>query len=166
MPRLLALLATAAVIVVGCGDPAVDLDPPDRGGGYVLDAAGVLDRTVGERLEGLSQRSGLDVVALAFTDERASLGQADRGGRMLLRQWGADVVLVAVARPGDFDSDDLDARRRFFGVYAEDRFTVTRSLREAIVEEAVPAPASENDWRGAFHAAIDVLDAELRGTDA
>jgi uncharacterized membrane protein YgcG len=150
------------VLVAACGEPDVDLDPPDRpDGAHALDEAGVLDETVEERLRAMEAGTGFDVVALAYEDDRATLGQADRAGQLLLEAWDADIILVAVAFPGDFANPDPDDRQRFFGVTATDRFTVTRDLRERIVEEAVPGPAGENDWTGAFHAAIDELEADL-----
>ena len=153
-----------AALLAACGEPEPDLSPPERAAGeQVLDEAGVLDATIGERLAELRDDTGYDVVALAYEDDRATLGQADRAGRLLLDAWDADIVLVAVAFPGDFDNPDPDDRQRFFGVTATDRFTVTRDLRERIVDEAVPDPAARNDWPAAFHVAIDELAAELAG---
>jgi hypothetical protein len=160
MARALLLLAVV-VLLAGCGEPPVDLDVPRRGPDqHIVDEAGILDASVEERLAELSETSGFDVVAVAFTDERSSLGQADRGGRMLLREWGADIVLVAVARPDDFTSTEPE-RSRFFGVFAADRFDVSRDLRERIIFDAVQLLAAENEWVQAFHAAIAELEAEL-----
>lgn len=156
-----ALVAALALLAGACGEPDVDLDPPERAGAHVHDEVGVLDGSVDKRLAALDEETGFDVVALAYEDERASLGQADRAGTVMLESWGADVVLVAVAFPGNFENPDPEARRRYFGVTATDRFTVSRRLRERIVEEAVPEPAAANDWTGAFHAAIDELEADL-----
>lgn len=156
-------VATAVLLLVllaACGEPAVDLEVPRRAPDqHLLDAAGILDSSVEQRLRELSEAAGLDVVGLAFEDEQTTLGQADRGGRLLLREWDADVVLVAVAAPGDFASADAD-RTRFFGVYSTDRFDVSRDLRERIIFERVQLLAAENEWVAAFHAAIDELAAE------
>jgi hypothetical protein len=160
-PRALLAVVAAVLLLVGCGEPPVDLDVPRRGADqHVLDEAGILDASIEERLAELSEDSGYDVVALAFTDDRSSLGQADRGGRMLLREWGADIVLVAVARPDDFTSTAED-RSRFFGVFSADRFDVSRDLRERIIFDAVQRLAAENEWTQAFHAGIAELEAEL-----
>jgi uncharacterized membrane protein YgcG len=149
-------------LLAGCGEPSVELAPPARPpGAHVYDEAGVVAGSVDDRLAVLGEDTGFDVVALAYEDDRATMGQADRAGRLLLDTWNADIVLVAVAFPGDFENPDPEARQRFFGVTATDRFTVTRGLRERIVEEAVPAPAADNNWTGAFHAAIDELEADL-----
>ena len=154
--------ALLAVLLVACGEPDVDLSPPPRAAGAQLhDEVGVVDPAVAERLAAVSEASGLDVVGLVYEDERATLGQADRAGRLLLEAWDADIVLVAVAFPGDFANPDPDARQRFFGVASTDRFTVTRDLRERIVDEAVPPPAAANDWTAAFEAAVDELAADL-----
>jgi hypothetical protein len=162
--RWVAAALAAAALAGGCGNPEVALAVPERQDGQVmLDEAGVLDAAVADRLAAVAADTGVDVVALAFEDPQASLGQADRGGRLLLDAWGADVVVVAVARPGDFASSDEQARRRYFGVFATDRFAVPRGLRERIVEEAVPPLAARNDWPGAFTAAADILADELGG---
>ena len=160
--RCVALLLALVTGLAACGEPEVALEPPPRGADeHVHDEVGVIDASVGARLDALGADTGLDVVALAYEDDRASLGQADRAGTRLLDAWDADIVLVAVAFPGDFTNPDPDARQRYFGVTATDRFTVTRDLRERIVEDAVPGPAADNDWTAAFHAAVDELDADL-----
>lgn len=161
MARALLVAAMAALALAGCGEPEVDVELPARADAApVADLAGVLGPEVAERLERLRARSGYDVVALTFESDRASLGEAQRGGERLLEEWGADVALTAVGFPGDFAETDADDRRRYFGVEA-DRFAVTRGLRDQIVEVAVPPPAADNDWTGAFLAAIDVLEDEL-----
>jgi hypothetical protein len=158
---LLLLLVALALALSGCGEPAVDLDVPERAEDqHVLDEVGLLDDAIEQRLREVSAASGFDVVALVFEDERTSLGQADRGGKLLLDAWDADIVLVAVARPGDFASAQAD-RSRFFGVFATDRFTVSRSLRERIIFERVQLLAAENEWGPAFAAAIEELATEL-----
>lgn len=155
------LLVAVGVLLAACGEPPVDLDVPRRGPDqHVLDEVGILDASVEERLAEVSSETGFDVVALAFEDERTSLGQADRGGRLLLREWDADVVLVTVGREGDLTSTEHD-RNRFFGVYSTDRFAISRSLRERIIFDAVQLLAADNEWVPAYHAAIDELEAAL-----
>lgn len=159
--RVGVLILALAMALAACGDPEVSLEVPTRGPDqHVLDTVGVLDAAVEERLREVSEGSGLDVIAVAFEDEQASRGQADRGGKLVLDEWDADVALVVVAAPGDLTSTD-EGRRRHFGVTAGDRFVVTRGLRERIVTERVPEPAADNEWTLAFHAAIDELEAEL-----
>jgi hypothetical protein len=151
-----ALLAAAAA----CGEPEPDLEvPPRQAGQQVVDHAGILAGSgVEERLGGLPA----DVVAVAYESPDASRGHADRAGRLLLDAWEAEVAVVAVARPGDFTSTDEDARERFFGVVATDVRLVSRAARERIVDEVVPPLAARNDWAGAFHAALDELEADLQ----
>jgi hypothetical protein len=152
-----AAAAGMLVALLGCGEPPVDLHVPARAPDQVvLDEAAILTQDVASRLHELDA----DVVALTFQSPEASLGHADRAGRTVLEAWQADVVLVAVARPGDFDSGD-DDRRRFFGLVPADRLRVGRDARERIVEEVVPPLAARNDWPAAFLAAIDVLEEEL-----
>jgi hypothetical protein len=155
------LAALLIMLLTACGEPPVALDVPPRGPDqHILDTVGVVDAALEADLRALSASSGLDVVALAFEDKRTSLGQADRGGKLLLREWDADIVLVAVAAPGDFGSTEAD-RRRFFGVFASDRFAVSRSLRERIIFERVQLLAADNAWADAFAAAADELATEL-----
>ena len=155
------LIILLVLALAACGDPDVALEVPTRAPDqHVLDEVGVLDAAVEEALREVSERSGLDVVAVAFEDEQASRGQADRGGNLVLDAWDADVALVVVGAPGDLTSTEED-RRRHFGVTAGDRFVVTRDLRERIVTERVPGPAADNEWPRAFQDAIDELAAEL-----
>lgn len=156
-PRRLVAVAAAALALAACGEPGVELALPERpAGSQVADEAGVLSGAVADRLEALRAETGHDVVALTFESSKASLGEAKRGGELVVEEWGADVALVAVGFPGHFTEPDPDARRRYFGVEA-DRLTVSRGLREDIVEGAVPPHAAGNDWTDAFIAAIDVL---------
>lgn len=149
-----------AALALTMREPDAPFTPPERGDGQrVHDLAGVVDAEVVEqRLAALSETTGVDAVAVAWTDEQASLGQAARGAEELLQAWEADVALSAVAAPGAFT--DADAGQRFFGLEA-DRLEISRGLRERIVEDAVPGPAGRNDWTGAFLAAADELEAEL-----
>jgi hypothetical protein len=164
MRDVVALVLLLCLASTACGEPPVAFDPPPRGPGQqLLDDAQILDAAIEERLREVSTATGSDVVGLTFTDERTSMGQADRGGKLLLDAWDADVVLVAVAAPGDFTSVEPD-RRRFFGVFAADRFSVSRDLRERIIFDRVQLLAAENEWIPAFSAALDELEAEL--TDA
>lgn len=146
----------AAALLAGC-EPAVDLEIPAREPGQVvLDEAGILDGEVERRLRALDR----DVVALTYESEQAGRGEANRAGRLLLEEWDADIVLVAVARPGDFASAAED-RERFFGLEAADSYDVPRGLREQIVESLVPPVAGDNDWAAAFTIAADELGARL-----
>jgi hypothetical protein len=161
--RLAIGIVAAGVLVAAAltlREPDVAFTAPERGPGeHVHDPAGVLDAdAVARRLADLEEAAGVDVVAVAWEDERASLGQAARGAERLMAAWEADAALSAVAHPGAFS--DQEVGRRFFGVEA-DRFEVGSDLRERIVEEAVPGPAAENDWTAAFLAAAAELEAEL-----
>lgn len=159
--RLVAPLLALALLLTACGEPPVAYEPPTRAPGqHLLDSVGLLDAATEQRLREVSEQTGFDVVGLTFDDERASLGQADRGGKLLLGAWDADVVLVAVAQPGDFISVD-DERSRYFGVFSADRFAVSRGLRERIIFDRVQLLAAENQWIPAFTAALDELETEL-----
>lgn len=160
--RLAALVLAAALAVAGCGEPTVDLDVPRRAAGdHLLDAAGLLEGTdVAERLASLRER-GVDVVAVTYETQRASLGEGSRAGRLLLERWDADIALVAVAAPGDFTNPDESRRSRYFGVESADRFVLPRALRERIAEERAPPLAAGNDWPAVFAMAIDELEREL-----
>ncbi len=159
--RRLAPLLVLVLLLAGCGEPPVAYDPPPRAADQqLLDTVGLLDAATEDRLREVSEATGFDVVGLAFDDERASLGQADRGGKLLLDDWDADVVLVAVAQPGDFVSEEAE-RSRYFGVFATDRFAVSREVRERIIFDRVQLLAADNEWVAAFAAAIDELETEL-----
>jgi hypothetical protein len=157
-------LLVLALLVAGCaGEPAVDLEVPPRAEGQtVLDRAGILDDdAVASALGGLREQ-GYDAVAVTYETERAGRGEATRAGRLVVDRWGADVVLVAVAQPGDFDSritdrEDPDQRERFFGIEPADTFAVPGSLREEIVEGTIPPIAADNDWQRVFTVAAQDL---------
>lgn len=156
----------AATVVTACGEPAVDLDVPARDEARVLDVADLLDgAALTERLEALTARTGLDSVAVAYETDQASAGEARRAGQLVAEEWDADLVLVAVAEPGDFASlatePGPDQRRRFFGVEPADTFAVPGSLREDVAEVLVPPIAARNDWDAAFAAAVDGLSTGL-----
>lgn len=157
-PLLLApLLATLAL--TACGEPPIDVAIPDRDG-HVADLAGILDaRALDVRLAEV-EAAGLDVVALTYTTEQANCGEAFRAGLEMATDWGADVALVAVALPGDFESTE-DGRQRCLGLRPVDEFAVPGGLREEIAEVLVPPIAAENDWDAAFLAAADRLAEEL-----
>jgi hypothetical protein len=155
MRERVAAVLSAAALLAGC-EPAVDLSVPPREPGQVaLDRAAILDANVEQRLRAFGA-DGIDVVALTYESEQAGRGEANRAGKLLLREWGADIALVAVARPGDFASGAAQ-RERFFGLEAADAYDVPRGLREDIVETLVPPVAGENDWSQAFIVALDQL---------
>lgn len=147
--------AVALAFVAGC-EPAVDLTVPPRAPGQVtLDKADILDAGIDRRLRAFTE-DGFDVVALTYESDQAGRGEANRAGRLLLGEWNADIVLIAVAQPGDFASADPE-RERFFGLEAADSYDVPRGLREQITETLVPPIASENEWTEAFAVALDEL---------
>lgn len=160
MRRLLVVLGLV-VVVTGCGEPVIDVAIPDRDG-HVADLAGILDSAaLDERLTAI-EAEGLDVVALTYTTEQANCGEAFRAGLEFATAWEADVALVAVARPGEFEATD-DDRERCLGLRPVDEFAVPGGLREEIAEELVPPIAADNDWDGAFRVAADRLAQELTG---
>jgi len=146
----------------GCGEPPVDFALPQRAEGQVLlDDAGILSEQVEQGLRAASEY-GVDVVGLTYETEQANRGEANRAGQRVIADWDADVVLVAVARPGDFastldDREDPADRRRAFGLEAADPYAVPRDVRERIAEVVVPEHAQDNDWDAAFLAALDEL---------
>lgn len=163
MMRLCLLLGSLALVLVGCGEPAIDVELPDRDGTHVADLAGILDaEALDDRLQAIAA-DGLDVVALTYTTAQANCGEAFRAGREFATTWGADVALVAVARPGDFEATGSD-RQRCLGLRPLDDFAVPGGLREEIAEGLVPPIAAENDWDGAFMVAADRLAEELTDT--
>ncbi len=162
--RRAAAVALVAVLAAGCGEPPVDLALPEREPGQVLlDAAGILSPDVEERLRAASAE-GTDVVGITYETEQVSRGEANRAGQMVIADWGADIVLVAVARPGDFastvdDREDPADRQRAFGLEAANPYAVPRDVREEIAEVIVPELAARNDWDAVFTAALDELEA-------
>ncbi|MFO8075420.1 MAG: hypothetical protein ACQETV_06510 [Actinomycetota bacterium] len=151
--------AVLAVLLLG-REPEADLDPPPRGpDDVVLDPAGILDERVATAFSELAAH-GWDAVALAYESPQAGEGEAQRGGRLLREAWQADLVVVAVARPGEFTSGRGD-RRRAVGVAAESARSVPPALREDVAEEAMADPAGRDAWSEAFVAAAERLAAEL-----
>ncbi len=160
----IAVLAVAVLVVVSARDPEPDLDPPVRAEGQVVaDLAGVLGDEVQAELQDLAD-AGWDVVALTYETEQANQGEAQRGGLRLLEAWDADVVLVAVARPGHFQRTDAE-RRRFFGVAVPDAFVIPGSLREEVTEQVIPPYAADNEWPEGFVAAAEALAEGLEDTE-
>jgi hypothetical protein len=145
------------LVLVGCGEPPVDVDIPAREGDQrVADLAGILDvPALEDRLAELAD-DGLEVVALTYETEQANCGEAFRAGLDIATAWEADVALVAVARPGDFASS-ADDRERCLGLRPVDDFAVGRGTREEIAEVLVPPLAAENRWDEAFGVAADTL---------
>lgn len=159
--RNVAAAALAAVCVVAaCGEPAPDVDLPARSGdAHVADEAGVFDaQERGDLEERLSEIAvdGPDVVALTYETDQANCGEAYRAAKRFVQAWDADIALVAVAAPGDFDSTE-DTRKRCLGVQPRDERAVPGGLREEIAETLVPPKAADNDWYGAFVVAADAL---------
>jgi len=151
----------AGLVAAACGEPAVDVQIPQREGQtHVLDAAGILTGgDLEERLAAVAAQ-GLDVVVVAYETSQANCGEAFRAGGEIVTAWDADIAVVAVARPGDFASTRTD-RERCLGIRPRDEFAVPRGLREEIVEELVPPLAAENRWDEAFAAAVDRLAEDL-----
>jgi hypothetical protein len=147
--------AVLALLLTACGEPAVDLVvPPRTGGQHVADLAGILDDgELATELDAL-RAAGVDVVALTFETPQASCGEAHRAGGALLDAWDADVAIVAVAAPGDFTSTG-DPRTRCVGIRPRQTGIVPGGVREEIAEQVVPPLAADNDWDGAFRAAVD-----------
>lgn len=153
----LAVAATLAVLAAACGEPEPDIDLPAREDGQlVADLAGVLDEDDVAAAFAELAAQGWDAAALTFETPQANMGEAQRAGRELVDAWGVDVVVVAVARPGDFESDEPD-RRRAVGVEAPSARAVPGSLREDVANEAMGPHAEENAWSEAFVDAAEWL---------
>ena len=147
------------------GEPPVPLEVPQRGANQVfLDRAGILDEGQLAPLVNEFRHRGWDPVLVTFETEDASLGMADRAGRKVIEAWGADLAIVAVAAPGDFDSDAPD-RRRYFGLFARNVRDIPRAARERIVEELIPPIAAANRWDDVFATAVRELGHELGEVD-
>ncbi|QBI21619.1 hypothetical protein ER308_19985 [Egibacter rhizosphaerae] len=154
------VVAFVAVLFSG-NEPDPDLAVSEReGDARVVDPAGVLDGdAVGEAFARLDE-AGWDGVALAFESEQANQGEAQRSGRLLLEEWDVDLVVVAVARPGDFEVGP-NGGRRAVGVEARNAREVPGELRERISDEVMAPHAEENAWTAAFVEAAEALEAEL-----
>ena len=157
MPRALLAWAAAALLLVGCGEPPIDVEIPERTGTErVADLAEILDvEALEARLEEAAQ-DGTDIVALTYETEQAGCGEAYRAAQEFVQQWAADVALVAVAQPGDFAAQE-EGRERCFGLQPRAGGDVPGGLREQIAEVLVPAETADNDWDGAFAVAVDAL---------
>jgi hypothetical protein len=152
--------ALLALLLVACGEEDPDIAVPPRDDGQVLlDEAGILGERVAEALRDIE---GWDVVAVAYETPQANAGEAHRAGQVVVDAWDADIVLVAVARPGDFASEDVQARRRFFGATPANVRVVPAGLREELADEVVPPLAAGNEWEAAFEAAAARLAEELQ----
>lgn len=154
------VVAVAVVLAAACGEPPVDVDLPARADGQqVLDSAGVLRADeVTDRLAAL-RGDGLDVVALTYETSQAGCGEAFRAGGRLVEAWDADVAIVAVARPGDFEAAAGEGRR-CVGISPRDQRAISGDLRESIVEDLVPPLAQRNAWTEVFVAAATALEQE------
>lgn len=167
MRRRVAALLAGLALVTACGEPPVPLEVPERNfDQVVLDTA----RILAEDYRGLQvalgelRHQGWDPVLVTFEAEGANMGMADRAGRKVIEAWGADLAIVAVAEPGDFDSEAED-RERFFGLFARNVRDIPRGLRERIVEQLVPPIAARNDWTEAFRVAVTELARGLGEVD-
>lgn len=165
MRRVLALILAGAALLTACGEPPVELEIPARQDGQrVYDPAGLLTEEVAAAAQRAADATGLDVVGLAFESAEAGRGEATRAARALVAAWDVDLVVVAVARPGDFSSTETERgpeqRLRFFGVEPADTYEVPGDLREAVVAE-VTSLAEQNRWPAAFVAALDRLAIDL-----
>ena len=148
-------------VAVACGEPAVDVEFPARDAEqrHVVDQAGILDATALEEQLAALADDGSDIVALTYETPQASCGEAFRAAREFVDDWDADIAIVAVARPGEFTSTAQD-RQRCVGVQPRDDRALPADLRERIAEELVPPFAADNDWDGAFNAAVQALAAQ------
>lgn len=153
-------LLMALVLLAACGEPEIDVAIPAREPAqHVADLAGILSDELAESVALAREVEDLDVAVLTYETEQASCGEAYRAGKQLVADWGADVAIVAVARPGDFASTDTD-RERCVGVQPRNDDVVDGDLRETIAEEIVPPLAADNSWDEAVLAALQALTGE------
>lgn len=159
LAQTVAAVVLTAMPLLACSEPDVDVRIPERDG-HVADLAGILQTEALEaRLEQIAA-DGLDIVALTYTTPQANCGEAFRAGGQMVARWQADVALVAVARPGDFSATGED-RERCLGLRPIDDYSISRDLREEVVEALVPPLAVDNRWNEAFGAAADALARDL-----
>lgn len=158
------LLLAAAALTACSGEPQPDLVVPQRAEGQVvLDLANILeDEAVADSL---AEIEGFDAVAVSYETHQANAGEARRAAQRVVREWDADLVVIAVARPGDFPATD-DDRERFVGVEPADAFAVPGGLREEIAEEALGEVATSNDWTAVFTTAAELLAEGLGPTES
>lgn len=160
-PTALLLIALLALALQACGEPPIALDIPDRDGRQVLDEADILDTEALEATLAEYADDGVDIVALTYTVEGANCGEAFRAGREFVQAWEADVAVVAVAEPGDFDDADGD---RCVGLAPLDDFELGRGTREEVSEVIWPPLIADNAWGEIFDVAADELFAALSDT--
>jgi len=147
----------AAAALVGCGEPAIAIDIPQRDeDAHVADVAMILSPDVEQTVAKASADSDLDIAVLTYETPQASCGEAFRAGAELVQAWSADVAVVAVARPGDFSATG-DTRERCVGVRPRDEALVSGGLRERIATEVVPPLAASNRWDDAIEAAVSAI---------
>jgi uncharacterized membrane protein YgcG len=152
-----AVLLVLLVALTGCGEPEIVAEiPPRPEGQHVSDQAGILAAGALEARLAQVAEAGPDIVVLTYETEQFSCGEAFRAGKDFVETWAADIAVVAIAKPGDFTSDD-DDRQRCLGVQPRDDRSVPGDLRERIAEELVPPQTAENDWDGAVLTAVDAL---------
>lgn len=160
----LAVLIALCAVAACTGEPEPDLEVPDRAEGQVvLDQADILDDE--QVAVALSRIAGFDAVAVTYETEQANAGEARRAAQRILRRWGADLVVIAVAQPGDFTATGPE-RERFVGLEPADTFAVPGELREEIAEESLADVATTNDWTAVFTTAADLLADGLRPTES
>ena len=157
MRRAAAAGAALLILLAGCGEPAIDVEIPQRPGKErVADLAGILDVEALEARLAEAAEGGIDIVALTYETEQAGCGEAYRAAQEFVQKWAANVALVAVAQPGDFTSEE-EARERCFGLQPRVGEDISGGLREKIAEALVPVETADNDWDGAFAVAVDAL---------
>lgn len=151
------LLMVLGLALLACGEPPVDVTiPPRQDDARIADQAGVLDAAAVNEALAAADADGRDIVVLTYETPQAGCGEAYRAAQEFVARWDADVALVAVARPGDFASQE-ENRQRCVGIQPRDPRGLPAGLREQIAEEIVPPHAGENDWTGAFTAAIEAV---------